>query len=222
MRVELPASPPEPIHPPAAAPAPAAHRPRRFSPLERWVRIVTAWRIAAPTLAVCAGLLGWALLLREPQGRKALMVMARSSPPVRPTNSSVTAESLAALKAESNARLQTLVHGRKEIPPLLTRLEAQARQLGWLSERSIKPAVQSPFGLTNLTLHPVTIHLVAQQGHSGPVFHRLAAWLDGVPSLERRAEVVNLELRADASGLCSADVKLHFYGVNDHAETSPK
>lgn len=243
MRIELPnasaspppggttppdQTPPDNSSPAVAAPTVAA---RRVSTWERAARKVTSWRSTATVLTICVTMLGWALLIREPHGRKALMVMARSTPPARSTNAVVTAESLVALKAEQLSRQEALVRDRKEIPPLLAQLESKARQLDWHCERSLRPAIVAPHGISNLTLHPVSLQLTAVAGRQlppalqqppVPAFHRLNAWLDSVASLPRRAEIVNLELRADGAGLSSAEVKLHFYSANDHAEAAKK
>jgi hypothetical protein len=226
VRVELPQSQPQPEGSAATRAGIAEVRPtsppRRRSRHERWIKALTAWRVVTPTLTVCAVLLGWALIFREAQGRKALIVMARSTPPVRGTNAPVTAESLAQLKEQQLARSRALIRERKEIPPILSQLELRARELGWHCERAIKPPVTAPFGLTNLTLHPVSLHLTSGEAASTPAYHRFAEWLRAISSLPQRSEITQLELRADAKGLGSAVLTLHFYSANDHAEASTK
>lgn len=226
MRVELPQSQPQPVGSPETGASIVEVRltspPRRRSPHERWVKAITAWRVAAPTLAVCAALLGWALIIREAQGRKALIVMARSTPAARGTNAVVTAESLAALKEQHLSRSRPLIRERREIPPLLSQLELRARELGWHCERALKPAVAAPFGLTNLTLHAATLHLTAGDHDGAPPFHRFADWLRSLSSLPCRSEITQLDLKADANGLGSAVLTLQFYSVNHHAEASTK
>ncbi len=232
MRIELPTPPPGGSPDPNAgatvaqpvevqASAPVAKR-KRESARERVLLAVTAWRVAGPTLALCVALMGWALLYRAPQGRKFMVVSARALAPAPASSATNNLPPLEILKAEERSRAFTLIRERRDISPLLTQLEAQARQLGWHCERSLKPAVPAAFGFTNLTLHPVTLHLSAEEGTTAPPYHRLIAWLRDVSSSSRRAEIVSLDLRADGSGLSSADVKLHFFSANSHAEVSPK
>jgi hypothetical protein len=230
VRIELPQSQPQPVQAPAsasaAAPSTAEVRltspPRRRSPHERWVKALTAWRVAVPMLAACTALLGWALIFREAQGRKALIVMARSTPAAKGTNAVVTAESLAVLKEQQLSRSRPLIRERKEILPLLSQLEIRARELGWHCERALKPAVAAPFGLTNLTLHAATLHLTAEDHAGTPPFHRFADWLRSISSLPCRSEITQLDLKADANGLGSAVLTLQFYSANHHAEASTK
>ena len=216
---------PAPALPSVSAPAdvgPGIGSPvRRESTRDRLLRAVTQWRVAVPVLAVSAVVLGWEWIARAPFARKPLVVHARQAPSSS-TNPPVTAESIAALKAEQAQHLSSLVRQRKDIPPILAGLEQQARALGWDCDRSMKPPVAAPFGLTNLTLHPVTLHLAVADPQAGPAFVRLAAWLRAAASLPIRAEIVGVELRADHGGLNAADVKLQFFSANTHEEAPSK
>lgn len=229
MRVELPNKSPgqpasgvaSPVAPDAVEPSAVAPSPRRASARERWLRAVTQWRVALPVLALSAVVLGWEWIARAPVARKPLVVQARETFG-SPTNPPVTAELLAALKADQARSLASLVRSRKDIPPILAGLEQQARALGWDCERAMKPPVSAPFGLTNLTLHPVVMHLAIGDSQSVPPFTRLAAWLRAAASLPVRAEIVEVDLRADGAGLNAAEVKMQFFSANTHEEASSK
>lgn len=151
-----------------------------------------------------------------------MIVMARSTPPVRSTNATITAEGLAQLKELQLTRSRALIRERKEIPPILSQLEMHARRLSWNCECALRPPVAAPFGLTNLTLHPVSLHLTSEENTGTSSFLRFAEWLRIVSSLPQRSEITHLDLQANADGLGSAVLTLHFYSANDHAEASTK
>ena len=110
----------------------------------------------------------------------------------------------------------------KSAGPLLSRLEASARQLGWRVEASIQPAVSQPGGLKELTLHPVIIQLEDTAEPAAPAYARLIDWLRTASSLPRRVEVVSLQLRSAGSGLRKAQIELHLFSLNSSEEVSPK
>lgn len=151
-----------------------------------------------------------------------MIVMARSTPPGRSTNTPITAEGLAALKEAQVSRSKALIRERKEIPHLLALLETRARELRFECEHAVKPAIAAPFGITNLALHPVTLRLSSEDNAGDAPFHRFTDWLHGVSLLPNRSEITQIEILTEARGLGSATVTLHFYSANNHAEVSPK
>lgn len=230
MRVELPDStPPTPPTPPTAVPPPvalpAALTRRAATRAERIVQTTTQWRIAGPVLGLCAALLTWSLVIRQPEGARLLKVSARAraiAPDPVTNNAALTAEQVAALRQEVKNLSSALVNHRKEIPPLLAKLETRAHGLGWRSERSMKAAQPAPSGQTNLTLHPVVLRLSPAAERTTGYFPRLLEWLNSVATLEKRAEVVSVHVQADGSGISSAEIKLHFFSTSAHEEIAAK
>ena len=55
------------------------------------------------------------------------------------------------MRAQAQERSAALIRTRKEIPPLLSKLDAKARELGWRCEASLKPPVTAPGGVRELT-----------------------------------------------------------------------
>ena len=138
------------------------------------------------------------------------------------TSAATTPAEVAALRTEALHVSQTLVSQRKEILPLLTHLEAAARQSGWRCERTMKPAQPAPSGLTNLTLHPVVFRLMPATEQPSGYYPRLLEWLNSIGTLEKRAEVVSIHIQATGAGITSAEIKLHFFSANAHEETAAK
>ena len=229
MRVKLPdnALPLEPATPPAPNQSATLPLSRRApTPAERIINALTQWRSAAPVLGLCAALLTWSLVIRQPEGARLLKVSARAkalaADPVATNVAALTAEQVATLRQEIKSLSAVLVNHRKEIPPLLAQLETRARELGWRSERSMKAAQPSPSGQTNLTLHPVVLRLSPAAGQAGASYLRLLEWLNSVTALEKRAEVVSVHVQADGAGISSAEIKLHFFSTPAHEEIAAK
>ena len=231
MRVDLPNNPASPLQPggladsqPGTESVPYARRAPTNT--ERIVTSLTQWRVAAPVLAICVGLLTWSLVIRLPHGAQLLKVSARAQaiaaiPATKNTNA-ISAEQVASLREEAKNIASRLITQRKEILPLLTELEARARSLGWRAERSLKAAQAEPFGQTNLTLHPAVIRLSPTTEQTAGFYPRLLEWLNAVATLEEHAEVVSVHVHADGSGISSAEVKLHFFSAPAHAEIAAK
>ena len=231
MRIELPDNTPSPpaATPLAAVPPPAASLAaltrRAPTRAERIVNTTTQWRIAAPVLGLCAALLTWSLVIRQPEGARLQKVSARAraiAPDPVTNNAALTAGQVAALRQEVKGLSSVLVNHRKVIPPLLAQLETRARELGWRSERSMKAAQPSPSGQTNLTLHPVVLRLSPAAGQASASYPRLLEWLNSVSTLEKRAEIVSVHVQADGAGISSAEIKIHFFSTPAHEEIAAK
>ncbi len=222
MRVDLPNSP-QPVAP-ATTPLPLARRaPTR---VEQILATCTRWRIAGPVLGLAIALLTWSLVIRLPEGARLLKVSARAkalaADPAVISSARESADQIAALRQEIKSVSSLLVKHRKEIPPLLARLETRARDLGWSSERSMKAAQPSPSGQTNLTLHPVVLRLSPASEQTAGYYPRLLEWINAVATLDKRAEIVSVHILADGTGIASAEIKLHFFSPTAHEEIAAK
>ncbi len=228
MRVELPS--PNPGGTPEATPAAPvrvslAPRPSRpTSTVERFVNAVTRPRWAWTLTAISLVLFVWALGVRRPVGERFLTVSARAlalggGPP---GGTNFTASDLQRLQQNVEELKAGLVGSRKEILPLLFTLETAARKEGWRCERSMQQVQTFANTLTNLELHPVVFHLHPDRVITPGLYNPLLRWLQAVSALEKRAEIASLTVHADASGIQRADVRIHFFSLNPHAETSPK
>ena len=131
-------------------------------------------------------------------------------------------EELSALRKEVDARSATLIRHRKELPPLLTKLDAKARELGWHCETSLRPAIPAPGGVGGLTMHPVAIALRYESVQPEQAYAGFLAWLWTVSTLPRRAEVAAVRLQSLGHGLKGAEVELNFFSLNTNEETPPK
>lgn len=173
-------------------------------------------------MALCsAALFLWALCYRLPASGNLLKVHARQSPPVE-TNPPVTAEVLATLREQVRERSMNLIHARREIPALLSKLDAKARELGWRCDGSLKAPVTAPGGVQELTLHPVTIELRYDYVEPERAYRHLLAWLWAATTLHPRAEVTSLTLQSLGHGLNAAQVELSFFSLNSNEENPPK
>ena len=222
MRVDL-SNNPQPVAP-ATTTLPLARRaPTR---MEQFLALFLQWRVAGPVLGLSVSLLTWSLLIRLPEGARLLKVSARakaiSPDPVTTTAARETADHIAELRQEISVTSPVLVHHRKEIPPLLAQLESHAHDLGWRFERSMKASQPSPFGQTNLTLHPVILRLLPGAGQTAGSYPRLLEWLNSVAALEKRAEVVSVHIQADGAGISGAEIKLHFFSTPAHEKIAAK
>jgi hypothetical protein len=227
MRIELPS---------AATPPPPAitdPRPQEFTtpvspgvsqPALREQVLITAtrWSVAIPVVLVCAALLGWSLCFRLPASKRLLKIHARASPTTEETNRTFTAEDVTAMRAQIHERSAILIRTRKEIPPLLSRLDARARELGWRCDASLKPPISAPGGVRELASHPVTIDLRYDHAESERAYRHLLAWLWTASTLQPRAEVTGLKLQSLGRGLNAAQMELNFLSLNSHAEPPPK
>lgn len=228
MRVELPSSNPGAApapHPPETSPAPAiVRKPRPVPMFERWVTTITrprwVWGIATVTIA----LLTWSLVVRRPAGERYLAVSARALALGGGTESftNLTSADLQQLRQEVDDVKQALIGNRKELLPLLFSLETIARKEGWRCERSMMPVQTFAHTLTNLDLHPVVFRLYPTAAVTPGLYTPLLRWLHAVSELEKRAEVASLNVQADASGIQRADVRIHFFSLDRHEETSSK
>jgi hypothetical protein len=173
-------------------------------------------------LLFCAAAFSWSLGVRLPASRQMLKVHARNTPSAAQTNQAVTTEELLALRKEVDARSVILIRHRKELPALLTRLDAKARELGWRCETSLRPAVPAPGGVGELTMHPVAIALHYETVQSEQAYAGFLAWLWTVSTLPRRAEVAAVRLQSLGHGLKGAEVELNFFSLNTNEENPPK
>lgn len=126
------------------------------------------------------------------------------------------------MRAQAQERSATLIRTRKEIPPLLSKLDARARELGWRCEASLKPPVAAPGGVQELTAHPVAIELHYDYVQPERAYNALLAWLWTVSTLQPRAEVTALKLQSLGHGLNAAQLELSFYSLNSNEEHPPK
>ena len=230
MRVQLPASSAPPASPPTPTPAnPDPPQPTALvaAPAKqpgawpRFLDLVTRRRVALPVLLLCGAALGWSFCFRLADSRRLLKVHARASQPGE-TNRPVTLEELSSMRQQVRERSAVLIRDRKEIPPLLSQLDARARELGWRCEASLKPAVAAPGGVRELTAHPVVIELRYEYVQPERAYAGLLAWLWTVSTLQPRAEFVSLKLQSLGHGLNGAQVELTFLSPNPHEENPPK
>ena len=167
-------------------------------------------------------MLCWALYFRLPASDRLLKVHARALQHAAETNRLVTAEEVSALRAQVRERSGALIQTRKEIPPLLSKLDSKARELGWRCEASLKPPVAAPGGVRELTAHPVAIELRYDYVQPERAYNGLLAWLWTASTLLPRAEVTALKLQSLGHGLNVAQVELVFFSLNSHEEHPPK
>lgn len=200
--------------PPGDAPSP-------LSTTQRFLAFAASWTVASPVLLLCAAAFYWSLMVRLPASRQ-LKVHARHTPSAVQTNRPVTTDELVALRKEVEAGSAMLIRDRKDLPPLLTRLDSKARELGWRCETSLRPAVLAPGGVRELTMHPVTIALRYEPVESERAYAGFLAWLWTVSTLPRRAEVTAVRLQSLGHGLKGAEVELHFFSLNINEENPPK
>jgi len=180
--------------------------------------------VAWPLVTVSIILFSWSLIIRRPVGAHYLKVSARahSLPNTPESKVKVTAADVTKLAEEVKDLSGIMVSQRKEIIPLLIALESNARQRGLRCERAMKPAQSFGNGLTNLELHPVVFRLQPAAEVAPGLYPQLLEWLNSVPTLKKRGEVASLHVQADASGIQSAEVKLHFFSLQAHEETAAK
>jgi hypothetical protein len=228
VRVQLPASSSPPSSPTpapnpiATGPAPSAAPAKSQAGLgERLLNHAAQWNIALPVALGCAVVAGWSLFFRLADSRELLKVHARAPQPAQ-TNRLFTADELSGLRREVEARSARLIRDRKEIPALLSELDATARKLGWRCEAALKPAVSAPGGVRNLTAHRVVADLRYDYVQPERAYAGLVSWLWSVSTLPARAEIAAVKLQSLGNGLNSAQVELIFYSLNPHAETAPK
>ena len=189
---------------------------------ERLLNSATRWTVAAPVMLVCGAVLCWSLYYRLPVSDHLLKVRARALQPSGETNRLFTAEEVSAMRAQMQERSVALIRTRKEIPPLLSKLDAKARQLGWRCEASLKPPVGAPGGVRELTAHPVAIELHYDYVQPERAYNGLLAWLWTVSTLQPRAEVTALKLQSLGHGVNAAQLELNFFSLNSHEEHPPK
>jgi len=188
---------------------------------DRLLNRATQWSVALPIVLLCAAVTGWSVFFRLADSRELLKVHARAPQP-RETNRVFTAEELSGLHREVGARSATLIRERKEIPALLSQLDATARKLGWRCEAALKPAVSAPGGVRDLTAHRVVADLRYDYVQPERAYAGLVSWLWSVSTLPARAEVAAVKLQSLGHGLNSAQVELIFYSLNPNAETPSK
>ena len=196
--------------------------PSQLTATQRVLAFVVNWTVAGPVLLVCGAAFYWSLVVRLPASQQWLKVQARHTPSAVQTNQGVTMDELAALRKAADARSASLIRHRKEIPSLLVRLEAQARELGWRCETSLRPAVPAPGGVRELTMHPVAIALHYEYVPPERAYAGFLAWLRTISTLPRRAEVSAVQLQSPGHGLNGAQVELNFFSLNGNEETPPK
>jgi len=190
-----------------------------------WDRLLTEstrWSVAVPVMLVCGAMLCWALYYRLPFSDHMLKVRARALQPFGETNRLFTAEEVATMRAQTQERSATLIRTRKEIPPLLSKLDAKARELGWRCEASLKPPVTAPGGVQELIVHPVSIELRYDYVQPERAYNGLLAWLWTVSSLQPRPEVAAVKLQSLGHGLNAAQLELNFFSLNTHEEHPSK
>lgn len=212
--------PPATLSPPQRSPV------RTVSRTERVIHAITRWNVAVPVLIGAVLSLGWSLAFRLPDPHRTLSAHARALPvkPV-PGQEPATPERVTELRRQVQEASDNLCRKPEELGQLLSRLELGARQAGWHLEATIRPALPSPGGLKELTLHPVVLQLEdTGEGAASAAssYHRLLGWFQLVSSLPRRAEVVSIQLRSTGPGLRKAQVELHLFSLNSREETAPK
>jgi len=228
MRVQLPspAIPPPPNasidSKPQESTAPVSPDVGQPGIRERVLAAATRWTVAIPVMLVCAAVLGWSLYFRLPASERLLKIHARVSQTTEETNRTFTAEGVTVMRAQIQERSPILIRTRKEIPPLLSRLDARARELGWRCDASLKPPIIAPGGVRELTSHPVTIELRYDSVEPESAYRHLLAWLWTASTLQPRAEVTALKLQSLSHGLNAAQVELNFLSLNSHADHPPK
>jgi hypothetical protein len=189
---------------------------------ERFLNSATRWTVAVPVMLVCGAVLCWSLYYRLPASDHMLKVRARALQPPGETNRLFTVEEVSTMRTQVQERSATLIRTRKEIPPLLSRLDAKARELGWRCEASLKPPVSAPGGVQELIAHPVAIELRYDYAQPERAYPALLAWLWTVSTLQPRVEVTALKLQSLGHGLNAAQLELNFFSLNSHEEHPPK
>lgn len=190
--------------------------------MEHLLTTATRWSVAVPVVLACGALLGWALFIRLPASDRFVRVHARALRSSEETNRLVSAEEVSAARALAQERSTALIRTRKEIPPLLSKLDGKARELGWRCEASLKPPIAAPGGVRELTAHPVAIELRYDYVQPERAYHGLLAWLWTVSTLQPRAEVTALNLQSLGHGLNAVQLELNFFSLNSHEEHPPK
>lgn len=216
--------------PPAAAETPAPTVSKVRSPesnvglwaLDFGLPAAQRWAVILPVSLLSLAVIAWSLFVRLPGTNDLLMVNARASQVVEPTEPPVSDDEMARLRDQVQRASAALIQQREQLGPLLFDLETAARRLGWRVDVSMKPAIAQPGGLKDLTLHPVTFRLADEADRSEPAYQRLLEWLHAVSSLPTRAEVVALRLRSVGAGLGGAEVELQLFSLNSHEETASK
>jgi hypothetical protein len=196
--------------------------PAQSSAWERLLAATTRWHVAMPVVLLCAAVTGWALFFRLPASDHLLKVHARGPQSAGETNRLFTAEEVSMMGDQMRERTASLIRSRKEIPPLLSKLDARARELGWRCDASLKPPIAAPGGVKELTSHPVVIDLRYDYVQPERAYNVLLAWLWTVSTLQPRAEVTSLRLQSLGHGLNAAQVELNFFSLNSHEEHPPK
>jgi hypothetical protein len=167
-------------------------------------------------------LVSWSLGFRLPASERLLKVRARAPQPAGRTNPPVTAAEVSAMREQVRERSANLLRTRKEIPPLLSRLDARARELGWRCDGTLKPPVPAPGGVRELTLHPLSIDLSYDSVQPERAYQHLLAWLWTASTLQPRPEVTFLKLQSLGQGLNAAQVELNFFSLNSNEDHPPK
>lgn len=179
-----------------------------------------------PLLAISVFLFTWALIIRQPVNARYLKVSARSqliaATPDSSGGANVSAEQVTELRRQVDSLSSVVVSRRKDILPLLTQLESNARNLGWRAERVMKSPQAFPNGITNLTLHPVVLRLQPAAEIAPGLHARLLDWLQMVRRLDKRAGLAALTIQAGSAGIIGAEARLHFFSLPAHEETAAK
>src|SRR2546423_6429742 len=131
-------------------------RPRKLPAVQRFAAMVTRPVIAFPLILVSMALLFWSGVTY----RSARTLVVKARPRTTPkTNVVATAETVAELESQARAAAEQLIHERGTITRSLSRLEQQARALGFQVDASLKPAVTNAAGFKELTIYPALITL---------------------------------------------------------------
>jgi hypothetical protein len=190
--------------------------------VERLLTAAARWQVAVPVVLCCVALVSWSLGFRLPASERLLKVRARAPQPAGRTNPPVTAAEVSAMREQVRERSANLLRTRKEIPPLLSRLDARARELGWRCDGTLKPPVPAPGGVRELTLHPLSIDLSYDSVQPERAYQHLLAWLWTASTLQPRPEVTFLKLQSLGQGLNAAQVELNFFSLNSNEDHPPK
>lgn len=189
---------------------------------ERLLGAAVHWHVAVPVTLCSAALLFWALCFRLPASEHLLKVQARTRQPSGETNPPFTAADISAMREQARERSSNLIRNRKEIPPLLSKLDGKARELGWRCDATLRPPIAAPGGVRELTLHPVTIELRYDYVQPERAYRHLLAWLWTASTLQPRGEVTSLKLQSLGHGLNAAHVELNFFSLNSNEANPPK
>lgn len=199
-------------------PPPRAQVPVLQSFVDRAAYRLTRPICAYPIIGLSVLLLGWSLLVRLP--KVSIPVGARGVQSL--TNSFVSAEIVAELEKSAQAAAQQLIRDPEEVPRLVARLEQFAHTLGFNAQVSMSPVITNAAGFRDLALHPAVIRLETRENRERGSLARMLQWLRHASTLGRKVETRTLSLRANAEGLASAQVELHFWTINPDAGSAPE